>query len=426
MDLKISKSNLEGEVIIPPSKSLSHRAIISAALADGRSEIRNIILSDDINATINVLKNLGVQIEIKGEDGRNTLIIQGENKFSVRNNYLNCNESGSTLRFLIPFFTLVDQELIFDGENKLIERPLDSYYKIFKKQDINFNTKDSNLPLKIKGNLTPGDYHLDGDISSQFVTGLLFVLPLLDGDSRIIINKELESKGYIDLTLDILEKFGIKIINEDYEQFIIQGNQKFKPTTYTVEGDYSQAAFWIVANLLGNTIKIKGLTQNSLQGDRVILDFIKKVGADYTFKDQSLLITNKTDLKSSTFDVSDCPDLVPVLSVLLSSIPGQSTIEKAERLRFKESDRLKSTRSELNILGGEIEEINDGLVINGVTAFKGGLVSSWNDHRIAMALTIASLYSDDEIKLKEPMAINKSYPSFYEDFKSLGGRITFE
>ncbi|MEA1975288.1 MAG: 3-phosphoshikimate 1-carboxyvinyltransferase [Bacillota bacterium] len=423
MEIIIKPSKLKGEVNIPPSKSLSHRAIIAASLSNGISEIENIILSDDIKATIEAMKNFGVEINKEKIENRYKLAIKGKDKFELNNNVINCNESGSTLRFLIPFFSLVNDEVIFTGENKLIERPLETYYKIFDENRIEYSNDFGKLPLKISGSLKSGIYEVDGDISSQFITGLMFILPILDGDSEIVINKELESKSYIDLTLNILKRFGIIIKNNNYKNFIIKGNQKYISNNYKVEGDYSQASFWIVSNLLGNNIIIKDLNEYSIQGDKVILKIIKKMGADYKFEGNNLIVLNKNNLKNIEIDAKDCPDLVPILSVLASFADGKCRIYNAKRLRFKESDRLKAISSQINLLGGKIIEVDDGLEIYPVKDLIGGNVESWNDHRIAMALTIISTKIKDNIYLSNAEAINKSYPEFYNDFKKLGGKI---
>lgn len=422
MQITINPTQLKGSVQIPPSKSLSHRSIIAASLAPGISKISNIILSEDIIATIEAMRQLGVKIDIE-KGNRCLLTVHGTSDLEVQSESIQCNESGSTLRFLVPFFTLVSKPITYLGRNKLIERPLDSYYEIFEKQGIKFSHDQGKLPLTVEGNLKPGAYYLDGNISSQFITGLMFVLPLLNGDSEIIIRKELESKGYVDLTIDILHKYGINIVNENYEKFIIKGNQCYQPADYTVEGDYSQGAFFIVANLIGNEIEIKGLSEKSLQGDQEILDIVEGIGASYHFNGDELVIEKNGPLKPMAIDAKDCPDLVPILGVLGSFIDGNVTINNAERLRIKESDRLKAISTELNKLGCNLEEKADGLIIKNIETLKGGHVHSWNDHRIAMALSIFSTQLSEPITLEKAEAINKSYPDFYEDFKKLGGKI---
>jgi 3-phosphoshikimate 1-carboxyvinyltransferase len=279
-----------------------------------------------------------------------------------------------------------------------------------------------NLPLNIEGQFKPGNFAIEGNISSQFISGLLFSLPLLDGDSKIIITTNLESKGYVDLTLDMLNRYGIEIINNGYKEFIIKGNQRYKGRDYRVEGDYSQAAFWLVGGILGEEITSRNLNLESLQGDRVIIDIINKMGGTITL-DETFIKTIASNTKGIIIDASQCPDLVPVLAVLAALSNGQTKIVNAARVRIKESDRLNAIATELNKLGADVREFDDGLVINGKDSLIGGVVDSWNDHRIAMALAIASIKCKDEIIIKNSEAVKKSYPHFWEDFKKLGGKI---
>lgn len=409
----IKPKKLEGIIEIPPSKSLSHRAIICAALCERGSKcvVDNIILSDDINATIKGLSNLGVKISsTKERDDRYKLYIKREiNSLAFAN--INCNESGSTLRFLIPISLLYTNFSIFEGYGRLSKRPLDVYYKIFDEKNIKYTNKDGGLPLRISGNLKSGIYTVKGNISSQFITGLMFTLPLLDGDSKIIIEDKLESKGYVNLTISILKKFGIKIINNDYKEFLIYGKQIYRSIDYNVESDFSQGAFYIVANELGCNIDIKGLNKDSIQGDKKILRIIDDIKMQ------------KPNFYS--LDASEIPDLVPILTVYFSLQEGIVThIINSKRLRYKESDRLNAISTQLNKLGADIEELEDGLIIKGKKDFNGGVsVSSFNDHRIAMALAIAAIKCKSDIELEGFESVKKSYPRFFNDYKSLGGDI---
>lgn len=426
MKVKIKPSILSGEIVIPPSKSYSHRAIISAALANGekKSKINNLKFSVDIETTVKIMENWGAKITKK----EGSLEILGNNgKIVPKKNYIQCNESGSTIRFLIPVGLTSENELIFDGKGKLIDRPLDSYYKIFDDQGIKYEMSEDKLPLKVNGKLKAGNYEIDGNISSQFITGLLYALPLLDGDSTIVINKNLESKGYVDLTLEILKLSGIKIKNNDYKSFEIKGNQEYKYFDYTVEGDYSQVAFWIVAGIISankdNEIKCLHLNKYSLQGDKAIIEIVQKMGAKLEiFDDYVIVKPSKT--KGTIIDVSQCPDIAPILTVLGALSEGETKIINAERLRIKESDRIISIKTELNKLGAEVEEVGDSLVIQGVNTFEGGVeVSAWNDHRIAMSLAIASIRCKNEIVIDEAESVKKSYPHFWDDFEKMGGQI---
>lgn len=416
----ISPTALRGRVTIPPSKSLGHRGIISAALSKGISNISNVQYSKDIIATLEIMKMLGAKIEKKD----NSLVIDGTDIFSCGDKEitLQCNESGSTIRFLIPVALVREGQYVFQGKGKLVSRPLTSYYEIFDEKGIEYTTTEGGLPLKVKGKLSSGIYKLRGDISSQFITGLLFALPLVEGDSEIVVTTELESKGYVDLTLDTLKSFGIEIENQDYKIFKIKGNQQYLPRDYYIEGDYSQGAFFLVAGAIGNDIKCKGLRKDSLQGDMAILDILKDMGCNFEETDEYVkALPSKT--KGIDIDVSQCPDLVPILAVLASMSEGETRILNAKRLRIKECDRLNVTAVELNKIGADITELEDSLIIRGVKEFKGGEVDSHNDHRIVMALSIAATRAKGDIIINNPMAIEKSYPNFFEDYKNLGGSL---
>jgi len=419
----IQPCNLNGKVKIPPSKSLSHRAVIAAGLCNGECNIDNISMSEDITATCEIMEKLGVEIK----KSPNNLLIRGRGKLDlasdeITDNELQCNESGSTLRFLIPVAMLTGRKITFKGKGKLGERPLKPFYEIFDKQKIKYTTTNGNLPLIVEGSLKPGIFELRGDVSSQFITGLIYALPLLGGDSRIKITTEMESIGYIDLTLDVLSKFGVKIENNNYREFKISGNQHYKKRDYRVEGDFSQAAFYLAAGVLGGDVQCLDLNMESLQGDRVIVDIIKRMGGEITIKD-GILKASKSDLKGTIIDASQCPDLVPIAAVLAALSNGTTEIINAARVRIKECDRLKAIATELNKIGADVIEREDSLIIHGKPWLKGGIVSSWNDHRIAMAMAIASIKCTEELIIEDSGAVKKSYPEFYEDFKSLGGKV---
>lgn len=422
--IEIIPSTLNGEIRIPPSKSISHRAIICSGLCEGENTIENVLLSQDIIDTCNALEALGINIHYTKEDQgeTKTLTIRGNPKLKPIKNIIDCGESGSTLRFLIPLATLTKEKLTFKGRGRLVERPLDPYFDIFKNQDLPYKTNNGGLPLSINGTLYPGIYKVPGDISSQFITGLMFALPLLKRDSRIEITTPLESKGYIDLTLEMLKEFTIEVENEGYKEFYIRGNQKYKPIPYVVEGDFSHSAFWIAAGILGGKIRATHLNINSLQGDKIIIDFIKKMAGNIIVEEHEITTIASTT-KGITIDASQYPDLVPILAVLGALSKGTTNIINAQRLRIKESDRLWAMASELNKLGGRVKELEDGLIIQGVDALKGGVVDSWNDHRIAMALAIASIKCKKPIVITNSDSVKKSYPSFWQDFSRLGGRI---
>lgn len=414
----INPGKLNGEVTIPSSKSTCHRALICAGLSNGISKIGNVFFSEDIDATSKAMESLGADI-IKDT---NSLIVKGVEQLKVKNSVINCSESGSTLRFLIPIAAVTGEQVTFEGKGKLVERPLDPYYEIFDVLKIDYWNIEGKLPLTINGKLKPGEYRIKGDISSQFISGLLFALPLLNGDSKIVITTEFESKPYVDLTMDMLKRFSIHVDNKDYKEFIIKGNQKYIAADYKAEGDFSQAAFWLVAGTLGANIECDGLNMNSLQGDKAVLDIIKSMGGEVVIEEGKVkALPRKT--RGAIIDASQCPDIIPVLTVLAALSEGTTEIVNAARLRIKESDRLSAITSELNKVGADIEEREDGLIIRGKKALKGGSVSSWNDHRIAMSMAIASMKCEEPITINDADCVKKSYPEFWNHFKKLGGNI---
>lgn len=425
--LVITPNSLKGEVVIPSSKSIGHREIICSGLASGKSIVDNISISKDIEATIEGLKSFGAKInEIPSKfQGRCAFSIEGtDGKINLKNKIIDCRESGSTLRFLIPLGILSNEKIIFTGSGKLVERPLDPYFEIFNEKEIKYKTfsEKINLPLKINGNLKSGVYSLVGNISSQFISGLLFALPLCDGDSVIEITTKLESESYINLTLDALKKYGIEIINENHKRYIIKGNQKYKNIETSVEGDYSQGAFWLVAGALSENIKSIGLGFGSIQGDQKIVDILKNMNVNLKISENEI-ISMESKTKGTIIDGSDCPDIIPILTVLASVSEGVTKIINSERLRYKECDRLTAIATELNKIGADIQELSDGFIINGKKSLKGGKVSCWNDHRIAMSLAIASIKCSEKLILRGTECVEKSYPEFWKDFVSLGGKI---
>lgn len=422
-DLKIYPSELKGEVKIPPSKSMAHRAIICAALSEGLCIIENIDYSDDIIATIDAMNSLGAKI-VKHKDYIEVIGAYGSDEKAKETRVIDCNESGSTLRFLVPISLLFKGSSNFIGRGNLGKRPLTTYYNIFERQGIQYSYEEGNLNLVINGELKAGTFEVEGNVSSQFITGLLFTLPLLKEDSKIIITTEMESKGYIDLTLKAMSDFGVEIINNNYREFIIKGNQKYNARNYRVEGDYSQAAFFLCADSLGNDVLCKDLDLNSLQGDKEVIDILERMNVVFNTNNIGVKGIANGELTSTVIDGSQCPDIIPVLTAVASLTNGTTEIINAGRLRIKECDRLSAVTSELNKLGAKIIEKEDGLVITGVEKLQGGVeVWSHKDHRIAMTLAIASTRCEEPIVIKDYECVAKSYPNFFEDFKALGGNI---
>lgn len=403
--------------MVPPSKSISHRAIICAGLSEGVSNIENIALSQDIAATCAAMKNFGAEIE----ERKNSLTIKGSEGLNIKYHDIDCSESGSTLRFLVPLAAAAGEKVTFTGRGRLIERPMQPYYDIFDMQKIKYIDAGGKLPLTVDGKLSPGDFKIKGNISSQFISGLLFALPLLDGDSRIVITDGLESRPYVDLTLDALKRFGISVESNDYKEFNIRGNQRYKALDLRIEGDFSQAAFWLSAGTLGSDVVCSGLNMDSLQGDKKILNIIESMGGNIFIKGDKIK-ANPSQTSGVIVDASQIPDLVPVIAVLAALSKGTTKIINAERLRFKESDRLHSISCGLNIIGADIREQEDGLIIKGKDMLEGGSVDSLNDHRIAMAMAAASTRCKNPLIIKNGDCVKKSYPDFWNDFRNLGGK----
>ena len=406
MDLIIHPKKLHGSITPPPSKSQAHRLIIGAALGAGSCIIDNIAFSQDIMATIGAMAQLGAKFET---DTPNAVRVHGMGgKFAGALPQIDCGESGSTLRFLIPIALAAANGGVFTGRGRLMERPQKPYFDLFDQKGIGYTLE--NGMLTVEGTLPAGEYALRGDVSSQFFTGLLYALPLLDGDSVIRSTTALESRSYIDMTLDALKKCGIEIADEG-DCFRVKGGQSYKLTDCAVEADWSQAGFYYAALGVGNDIEITGMNAYSVQGDMKIVPYYLKM-------------LQEGDV---TLDVSDCPDLVPPLAVQ-AALRGEGNttyITNAARLRIKESDRLTAVTAVLNALGADIEELPDGLVIRGKDGLAGGVtVDSFNDHRIAMMTAVAATRCAAPVKLLGADCVKKSYPNFWEDYEQLGGEIS--
>ena len=298
------------------------------------------------------------------------------------------------------------------------------HYKIFDEQNIGYLYREKVLDLYIRGQLQSGVFEIPGDVSSQFISGLLFALPLNDGDSIIKVTTPLESQSYIDLTLQMLEKFGIEIINHNYEEFIIRGRQYYKACDYEVEGDFSQAAFYLVAAALDNPITIQGMNLESKQGDKVILNILKDMGCTITRKEEGDAVYSGLLSSALKIDGSQCPDIVPIIALACALSHGVSEIVNIKRLRIKECYRLSATVELINALGGIALEHTDTIVIQGVPCLTGGSVSTYNDHRMAMLAAVASTVSENTIVIDNKDCVKKSYPSFWDDFSKLGGVIS--
>ena len=420
MKASITPSTVQGSVTIPPSKSMAHRSIICAALSSGTSIIDNVDYSKDIIATLDGMKHLGAEITM--EESR--VIIKGVQKFHCDCEEVFCNESGSTLRFFVPIFSLCDQPITFTGAGRLLERPQTIYEDLFHEQGLTFvQTSDG---ISIKECLQPGEYTLQGNVSSQFISGLLFTLPLLHEDSTIHILPPFESRSYVDLTIEMLERFGVSVSYTDEHTLYIPGNQHYQPCNYTIEGDFSQLAFFAVLAAINHDLDIKGVRHDSKQGDKQILEILKDFGAGVSKIEGGYHIA-KSKLHGAEIDLANCPDLGPILTVLAMYSPGNTVIRNAERLRIKESDRIAAMEEELHKFGVDIHSTQGEIFIQGADSYScKDTLDGHNDHRIVMALSIALMCSDTCGEIEGAQAINKSYPSFFADILKLQGKVVYE
>ena len=391
--VEIRKSELNGTVVMPPSKSAAHRALICSFLAGG-GNVSPIIQSNDMTATMCAIKAL----------------INNENE-------INCIESGSTLRFIIPVAAALGKSVTFVGEGKLPERPIGDYLRLLPEHNVEC-ISNGGLPLTISGRLTSGKFELAGDVSSQYITGLLLALPLLDGDSEIVLTTKLESKPYVDMTIKVMAHYGVSV-RQTESGYFVKGNQHYKKRDYVVEGDWSQAAFFLVGGALFGDVTLKGLDINSTQGDKAVVDVLRRFGADVKVGENTVSV-KKSSLKGCEIDATDIPDMVPALAVAGAFASGTTVIKGASRLRFKESDRIESVCFNLKQLGADVTQTEDGMIIRSRTLHSARL-KGFNDHRIVMSMSVCASGLDGVTIIDDAQSINKSYPDFFDDFNSIGG-----
>ena len=402
MQVEIKPSVLHGTVTAPPSKSMAHRLLIGAGLSEGESIVRRLAFSEDVKATIDCLTALGAEIKLDGDTAfvKGTDARKGIGKTAV----LRCNECGSTLRFFTPLCMLSGEERMLTGSPYLMTRPMDVYERIACEQGIRFERASDHLT--VQGTLQSGAYEVAGNISSQFISGLLFALPLLNGDSEIHLLPPVESKPYIDMTVAALEEFGVSVDQTD-RNYLISGDQYYHPADVTVEGDYSNAAFFEALNYAGSSVRIEGLRENTLQGDSVYKILFKNIkdGID-------------------PIDIADCPDLGPILFAA-AALHGGARFTGTRRLRIKESDRANAMRQELQKLGIDVEVGENEVIVRGGTLRQPTeVLSAHGDHRIVMALSVLLTVTGGVIDGAQ--AVNKSFPDFFEKLQKLGAEVQID
>jgi len=414
MERSIDPSFISGQVMAPPSKSMSQRAIAAATLADGESVILNPSYCDDSLAAMGIAVSLGARVEPEVKKMRIT------GSAEIKEKKLNCGESGLAIRMFSPVAALFDEEITITGSGSLKKRPMFMIGDALNQLGVKCTTTDGFLPLTIKGPIRGGLCEIDGSLSSQLLTGLLMSLPLADDDSRIKV-RNLKSKPYIDMTLSVLRDFGITVINEDYKLFVIPGKQKYFPRSYEVESDWSGGAFLLVAGAINGKLKVTGLRTDSFQSDMGILKALEEAGAEIKITD-GFIEASKSNLNAFRFDATESPDLFPPLVALASYCNGITELKGASRLTHKESDRATALSEEFAKMNIKVELKDDYMFITGGKV-QGAKINSFGDHRIAMAAAVAALGASDRVFIKDSHCVAKSYPGFFDDLRKLGAVV---
>ena len=422
MDVVVKRARaVAGRIAAPPSKSMAHRAVLCAALAKGTSHLHHLAFSKDISATLGAAARLCARVTT----GENDAVVEGLGRFLPVDAPVDCCESGSTLRFLIPLASLTGQEVTFTGRGRLMERPQSVYKTLYQQQGLRFEQGADRLT--VEGALTSGEYELAGNVSSQFISGLLFALPLLDGDSTLHLIPPVESRSYIDMTRTVQAAFGVTSRWLDGNTLALPGRQHYRPCDYDVEGDYSQAAFPAVLGAVCGGVTVTGLRPDTLQGDAVILDILHRCGAQFTREGDTVTFA-KAPLHGVDIDLADCPDLGPVLMVLGLLCEGTTVIRNAERLRLKESDRIAAMEAELRACGGVLESEGGTITMHDCAEHlhaPEGILHGHNDHRVVMSLAVLSAAAGLPLTVDDAEAIQKSWPNFFAAIRPLGVEVEY-
>lgn len=406
-----------GVLAAPPSKSMAHRAVLCAALADGESRLTGLAHSQDIDATLAAAAALGAQVEA----GEGWARIAGAAPLQAPAAPVDCCESGSTLRFLIPLAALTGRPVAFTGRGRLMQRPQSVYQELFASQGLRFEQEGDTLT--VAGPLRPGCFSLAGDVSSQFISGLLFALPLLDGDSRLRLKPPVESRSYIEMTRAAQSRFGVASAWLDEYTLAVPGGQAYRPRDMAIEGDWSQAAFPAALGVLAGDVTVTGLEPGTLQGDAVILDILRRCGGRAEAVPGGVRF-QKSALHGTKIDLADCPDLGPILMALGLLCEGETVIANAGRLRLKESDRIAAMEQELRKLGGQIESDGGTVTIRrSVLHAPAGPLWGHNDHRVVMSLTVLAAAAGLPVQIDGAEAVAKSWPGFFAAVRQLGVEV---
>ena len=428
----ITPRTLAGTVPAIASKSVAHRLIIAAALANGETHVACNTTCADIDATISCMTALGARVEATS-DGYQVHPVPKSRRYGILKAFcgrtLDCGESGSTLRFMLPVACALGADAVFTGRGRLGARPLAPLSDELMAAGCDLEGLGG-FPLKTSGRLRPGRFELPGDVSSQYITGLLMAAPLLEGDSEVLVRGRIESRPYVNLTIQALRQFGVEVVQEHVddagrgEATLFRALGEYRtPGSVSVEGDWSNAAFWLCAGAMGTEpVTVTGVQLSSAQGDRTVLAALSRFGARIGRSTDAATV-QPDKLEGFEMSAQDVPDLVPVLAAVASVARGTTVIRDCARLRIKESDRLETVRRELTNLGANIRIAGDDLVIEGVDELAGGTVDAHNDHRIAMMCAVAATRCAGQVEIRGAEAVDKSYPAFFEHYERLGGRV---
>lgn len=421
MIANIHPGALAGCITAPPSKSMAHRAVLAAGLARGQSRIYNLSYSQDVKATLAAVAQMGAKLRLQGSWAD----VVGRGGFATLLHPVDCGESGSTLRFLIPVLSLTGQQVQFTGRGRLFERPQTVYQQLFDAQGLLFVHTPQGITLK--GRLAPGNYLVPGNVSSQFISGLLFALPLMHRASTLRIAAPFESRPYVDMTLAALADFGVTAQwdSEEPDLLHIPAPQRYRNRDYTVEGDYSQGAFFAVLGAVCGGVRVRGLRPDSLQGDAAILDILQRCGAVFTRQGDEVAF-EKSQLTATQIDLAPCPDLGPILMVLGMFCQGETVLYNAGRLRLKESDRIAAMQQELAKFGAKITAQGGTVTVPGCQTVLPGRLCGHNDHRVVMSLAVAALAGGWRASIQGAEAVAKSWPDFFEVLKTLGAGVEWQ
>lgn len=417
---------LSGEVCAPPSKAYTHRMLIAALLSGGTTKILNPLVSDDTQATLQAVTAFGAKVKLQ----ENCWTIEGATPLKTPKNPIDCRESGATLRFMTPIAALALEQSIFTLGASLKRRPITPLLQSLKQlgAKASFQRSEKGSSVKVQGGgIRGGKTSIRGDVSSQFISGLLFACPKAREDTEITLITPLESKSYVRMTKEILNKHGVKVfISKDFRQFSVPSNQVYSLCSHKVPGDFSSAAFLLAAaSITSSKVRVRNLDYRTTQGDKAILDILREMGSKLKLSEEYIEVEGKL-LNTVNIDAKDTPDLVPVCAALACYSRGISKIYNAKRLKCKESNRLLSLYAELKKMGAEIAMNKDSLTISGLCTMHGATIDPHNDHRIAMACAIAALSASGETKIQNSECVKKSYPAFFDDLRSLGANIVGE